>query len=526
MTILLTLISAGRQPLVSPKMFQDFYEAWRTVERTVQELMPKLASVLCSGEQVHCFSANIRTNLGHGQLLVTDKRLLLFTEVVFDCLEIACFADIQAVNQVQSFLKPMRGLCVCTRTKPKFVANLKTDNSLWYFILMEMWSGMIMANTFKDNHYVDQAISHVLQMVAVAHCLPVKKVTAAAACLAHFTSTMTQGPVAVSMSTRKSLHLQLSLASGLEGMHSVDAMIYIPDEEPIGATCSMRKEPGRSGWVWCALSWGRLVACNTQSWSIEKLCVQAGNRRVNCLLTVGNKQMWVGSSDCTIYIVDTATFVCNKRLTGHSGEVTGLELMSDLVPRMVISCSMNGQIFRWDLEKLEPLAQFQIPDCHTLTSMQLHGHLLWCCVERQVLVLEIDGCELQRFCMHDGSCYVLMNSVLLLPEKGQLLAACRNRAEIVVWDTLCPDSPPKTICLSKAPGISCMLRHAGQLWVSVKAGGATFSHIFVLDIETLTVCCMLLAEPGTVKCLCHTDEGFVLSAIGRDRPKVIVWRVQ
>lgn len=42
------------------------------------------------------------------------------------------------------------------------------------------------------------------------------------------------------------------------------------------------------------------------------------------MLEVDKDQVWVGSEDSVIYIISMVAMVCNRKLTEHRSEVTGL----------------------------------------------------------------------------------------------------------------------------------------------------------------------------------------------------------
>lgn len=44
----------------------------------------------------------------------------------------------------------------------------------------------------------------------------------------------------------------------------------------------------------------------------------------NCMLGLIHDQVWMGSKDSIIYIIDTVSMSCNQQLTEHRQEVTGL----------------------------------------------------------------------------------------------------------------------------------------------------------------------------------------------------------
>lgn len=46
----------------------------------------------------------------------------------------------------------------------------------------------------------------------------------------------------------------------------------------------------------------------------------------NCMLGVDRQQVWIGSQDSVIYIISTRSMSCNKQLTDHRSEVTGLAI--------------------------------------------------------------------------------------------------------------------------------------------------------------------------------------------------------
>lgn len=49
----------------------------------------------------------------------------------------------------------------------------------------------------------------------------------------------------------------------------------------------------------------------------------------NCMLGVDKDQVWMGSEDSVIYIINMVAMVCNRQLTEHRAEVTGLALDND-----------------------------------------------------------------------------------------------------------------------------------------------------------------------------------------------------
>lgn len=46
----------------------------------------------------------------------------------------------------------------------------------------------------------------------------------------------------------------------------------------------------------------------------------------NCMLAVNSQQLWIGSQDSLIYIINPRSTSCNKHLTEHRVAVTGFAL--------------------------------------------------------------------------------------------------------------------------------------------------------------------------------------------------------
>lgn len=47
------------------------------------------------------------------------------------------------------------------------------------------------------------------------------------------------------------------------------------------------------------------------------------------MLEVDKDQVWMGSEDSVIYIISIVAMVCNRQLTEHRAEVTGLAVDKD-----------------------------------------------------------------------------------------------------------------------------------------------------------------------------------------------------
>lgn len=66
-----------------------------------------------------------------------------------------------------------------------------------------------------------------------------------------------------------------------------------------------------------------IVVIPVDSWSETCFWFQ------NCMLEVDKDQVWMGSEDSVIYIISIVAMVCNRQLTEHRAEVTGLAVDKD-----------------------------------------------------------------------------------------------------------------------------------------------------------------------------------------------------
>lgn len=130
----------------------------------------------------------------------------------------------------------------------------------------------------------------------------------------------------------------------------------------------------------------------------------------NCMLGLIHDQVWMGSKDSIIYIIDSVSMSCNQQLTEHRQEVTSLA--ADPQPQsgrsglfgashftfwvcwcknetppsprpapssqQAYSCSSDGTILQWDSASLKVRRQFSLR-CERLSSIQVHDGALWCC---------------------------------------------------------------------------------------------------------------------------------------------------
>nr|XP_032809049.1 DENN domain-containing protein 3-like [Petromyzon marinus] len=387
-------LTNGRGEVLPADAVRRLYEAWRATERAARELSLPVEALarLESSEIVYKVSPVVLTSLGQGRVAMTQSRLFLLRDgAAVPFVDIAKFSDIEDVQEVSTLgvLRPrLHALRVVSRRHPgaPFVANLKEQHGPWCLAVREMRAGKRLAHALKDAQFVHRALTNVLLMDAVAQCVRRKRAATAAAMLAHCTRedarvSVESGPLATlaALDTLDTLVHRVTPAQGKP--LAVDALLYVPGELLHGGGGGEGTPPR----LWCALSGGRVVVFDAATWTVEHGHLQAGTKRLNRLLCVGGSQVWAASSDRSVYILEGhvgGALGCRRHLAGHADEVTDLLHDDDDDDRRpagdgqhtgVISCSADGHMIVWDVQALEAVRHVRLPDCRSLTSVQLHG---------------------------------------------------------------------------------------------------------------------------------------------------------
>ncbi|KAG7251046.1 hypothetical protein CRUP_028401 [Coryphaenoides rupestris] len=278
-------------------------------------------------------------------------------------------------------------------------------------------------------------------------------------------------------STSETLKHKINPSLELAEPQTVHVLLYTPGQ----LSCSGTEGDGNPR-LWVALSGGRVVVFDAASWSMLQDCIQVGNSQLNCMLGVDQDQVWIGSQDSVIYIIDTRSMSCNKQLTEHRHEVTGFSVYS----QQPYSCSCDGSILLWDASSLTVKRQLQLT-CDRLSSIQIYNGMLWC---------------------YSG--------------------------ELCVWHTKDPKSPFKRIPLQGMSGVNCMIRVKDQIWVGCSGDGALGglcngqlrSQVLVLDPGSHAVQKELQAHSDTIHTLCSAEDRYVLSGSGHRDGKIAIWKVE
>ncbi|XP_078093049.1 DENN domain-containing protein 3-like isoform X2 [Mustelus asterias] len=527
---LFDILAGGQQKLIEPKMFNELYSHWNEIKSELDRitLAPEVMKNLLENERISKVSNSVKTSYGLGRVVMSQKRLFLLMEAHPYCKEIARFRDIEEVESclpVSIFPLKILALKIKVRDKKEpFIANLKSERDLWKVIIREMCAGKFLAERHKDPQYIQQAVNNIQLINAVAKCSLHQRSMSIASKLAYLDHTAGEEPPTVPKMTSDALKHTLHLSDSNSTPYAVDVLLYVPGNlDPCECTDTHPK-------LWCALSDGRVMMYNAATWIMEQPPIQAGRSKLNCMIGVGREQVWLGSEDSFIYIIDALNMTCNKRLVGHRNQVSDMvqeetEESGDKTSQ-IYSCSLDGSVLLWDPEVMEMKSQFQLPQCWRLTSIALHNDQIWCCVMYSLLVLARDGTQIQEITLtpRPNSGSILMTYFLIIPQREELWVVCSRQANLYIWKTDNLNNPIKIIPLPDCTENVCMIHVKNQVWVG---GGVTTDktkgRIYIVNSERYSLEKELEAPCGAIGALCSAEDRYVLT--GTQDSKAVIWKV-
>ncbi|KAI8490112.1 Rab guanyl-nucleotide exchange factor [Branchiostoma belcheri] len=235
-----------------------------------------------------------------------------------------------------------------------------------------------------------------------------------------------------------------------------------------------------------------------------------------CLLSVGTDQVWAGSFDTTIYIIDINTHTANKQLLDHVDMVSDLTISQD--GSTVYSASLNGQILLWSAATLQKQGQIWLKNVQRLVSIRLVGQNLWCCTKSALLLVDREGQTLHTLQMTDEGDSPLQIECFLLSQDGMLWAGSGNQGRLTVWDSQ-SYSVVKNISVS-CRGLSKMVQTHGKIWVGGKCG-----NIHIFNQGTYTEEKELVAHEDAIRSMCAAFDRYIMTGSGSKDGKIAIWRV-
>ncbi|XP_007938758.1 DENN domain-containing protein 3 [Orycteropus afer afer] len=523
-------LTVGHQKQIDPQTFRDFYKCWKETEAEAQGVSLPLAVMehLDKSECVYKLSGSVKTNRGVGRIAMTQKRLFLLTEGRPGYVAISTFRNIEEVRSttVAFLLLRIPTLKIKMVSKKEvFEANLKAECDLWHLMVKEMRAGKKLADDHKDPQYIQQALTHVLLMDAVVGTLQSSNAIYAASKLSYLDKMRNEMPMAVPLTTSETLKHKINPSAGETFPQAVDVLLYTPGHlDPAEKVADARPK------LWCALREAKVTVFDASSWTIHQHCFRVGASKLNCMVMAEQSQVWIGSEDSVIYIINAHSMSCNKQLTDHRASVVDLMAQDGgKAPSVVYSCSQDGTVLAWDVSTLRITSRFQLPG-RTLTSARLHRGRLWCCTGDSIVVVTTAGLPCQELKIEE-SLQGMSTSILgfqLVPEREQLWAAPAGYSVVYIWSLQDLAQPPQRIPLPDCVEISCMIRVKRQIWVGGRglSQGQPKGEIYVIDAERETVDKELVAHTDTVTTLCSAEDRYVLSGSGREDGRIAIWKVE
>eukprot|EP00057_Strongylocentrotus_purpuratus_P028110 XP_011682584.1 PREDICTED: DENN domain-containing protein 3 isoform X1 [Strongylocentrotus purpuratus] len=518
---LFNALSAGSN-FLDAETFIYFYEAWKEgLEETKSIPLSIYKEYLESTESVLKMSSLIRTDHGMGRLVLTEKRLFYMGEGSNIYKEIVRARDIEKLEKFEYFniLLSCQALRIYS-TKPNtspYVANLKAERNSWFTLITELWAGRVIADAQKDPQVVQQAarnvklIDSVIRSAENEDATHAKHLDSAVWHLCHFSRLREEGMGRVPPETSSALVHKFNPSSNEAQRTTVEAMVYTPGTS-VFSDRSMSEEEATPK-LWCAMGSGKVKVFDGSNFVLEAEFADAKDR-VCCLLSVRGEQVWAGSFDTTIYIIDIPSCLSNKQLVEHNDIVSDMTISED--GKIAFTCSLNGQIFGWDTQSLSQKHQIQLKNTKTLVSMRWYNDKLWCCTKTDIKVIGLDGSELSSL-QHldkDGG-PSLIESFLLLGNR--IWTGCGRRGEVACWNVN-TFKQEKLLTIS-CRGISKLVAVGTRIWAGSKQG-----KIHLFDANTCEYEKELEAHEDAIRSMCQAELRYVITGAGSKDGKVALWR--
>ncbi|KAK6327010.1 hypothetical protein J4Q44_G00026550 [Coregonus suidteri] len=288
--------------------------------------------------------------------------------------------------------------------------------------------------------------------------------------------------------------------------------------------CSLRKEVFEAN-----------LKSECDLWNLMVKEMWAGRRMAdvhkNCMLGLDQDQVWIGSQDSIIYIIDTRSMSCNKQLTEHRHEVMDFALEESDKMSQTYSCSADGTVILWDLSTLKVKKQFQLT-CDRLMSIQLFNGTLWCCARDGIIELRKNGSPLRKMTLPEDlrSMPTEFSSLILFLERGQLWTSCSDSDELCLWHFKDLTKPFLRVQLQNCTGVNRMIKVKNQIWVGCRGPSPdqcrVSGKIYIVDTESHSVAKELMAHTDSVQALCSAEDRYVLSGSAYQDGKIAIWKVE
>lgn len=515
-------LTAG-QTVLDAVTFLHFLNAWKEADEEVK-LVPLsfYEDHLDNTESVLKLSGLIKSAHGTGRLVMTDKRVFFLTEGSNQYCEVIRINNIKHIEKSDylSVLGTVPSLRIVSHVVgvPLFEANLKSERNSWFTLLKELWSGKMIAMAQKDPQIVQQAARNVLLLDAVIRsaenidAMHSKQLEGAALQLCHFTKLKDEGMDMVHLDTSSELVHKFNPSSNEPQCSTVEAMVYTPGNR----SQSSDEDTPR---LWCAMGEGRIKVFDGSNFGLEEE-ITISQDRICCLLYVSSEQVWAGSFNARINVIDTQRFQVKILLVDHKDIVSDMILSED--KSVAFTASMNGQIITWNIETLVKIREFCLEmKKKTLNVIRHHDKKLWCCTKYNIQVVTEHGDLLQMFshptAEHLTSAF-LFQTILII--EGQLWCGCNREGQMVCWSTSTFELL-EVVDIKNCNGISKLEAVHSRVWACSKKG-----KIHLFDAKTRRQKKVLDGHEDAIRSICLAENRYVMTGAGSSDGKVAIWRAK
>ncbi|XP_070534995.1 DENN domain-containing protein 3-like isoform X2 [Ptychodera flava] len=519
-------LSLGKAQYVEPETFGMFYECWKESEiETNTVSIPD--GELDGSECVLKVSSLIRTDHGTGRLILTQKRLFFLSDGKRKLKEVIRLRDIKQIEKIvftHIFPPGVRALKITHKLESRspYIASLKSERNTWYMLINEMWAGRAIADVQKDYQVIQQAAQNVLMIDAVIRSGESEETThssavdLAAAHLCYYTKRRNEGMANLPIETTSALIHRVNPSNFDAEKATIEALLYTPGNRSEG-------DEDNSPKLWCGLGNGKIRVFDASTWICESQFIEAKDR-VCCLMSVKGQQVWAGSFDTTIYIIDVASCTANKRLIDHTDFVSDMTKNQD--QSIAYSTGLNGQIISWNTATLQKINMIDLQDVKTLIGIKWLAGNLWCCTKKDLRVLDSEGQILRKLEIPDGSGYpISMESFLVTPD-NKLWTACSRKGQLVCWNA---ETFERIGTLEvNCNGFSQMVYTQEKIWAGSKDGskGSKGGMIHIFNTVKCSHEKELVAHSAAVRSMCTAEDRYVMTGSeGRDG-KIAIWRAK
>lgn len=495
--------------VIDPDTFAAFYDAF-----TQASMMAKSVSlrniVLERNEFVLKISKHIKTNKGMGWLVLTVDRLLFLPDGTQHCISVVRNDEIKNVEPHSGGVLLGGDTAIritSTESDPvSFIAFVKEEKDFWRSCLLEMKAGYNISDVYKDKEIVKQAAQNVI----MADSLRQSDYPDQVAMQVLYFSTQGYHIDKLTAATEKALYKRVSPSPQDIEKPTVEALLYV------------RGSKGREPKVWCAMGSGVVVVIDTKEWEHETHMKHAKDR-VSCLLAVEENQVWAGSLDTTIYVINTQTGKADQQLLGHHDLLSHMIKTEDSQGQTTVwSASLDGQIVGWDPVTLTAKKELHVKldqrNGKTLYSIAAVGDTFWCATRFNIFVINYKRDDNETKMLTPKEDGLMSVDTMCAVSNEEIWTGCDKKGLVVVWNTATYKNKHQIVC--ECNGFTCMLKvDYNTIWAGSKSG-----KIYVISVKELQVTMELSLHQDRVRSMCLTDEGLVISGPGSRDGRIAVWK--